>query len=545
MPLSPSVPSRAGTVLAVTALLAAPSAAQLPPPPAPPQNPITAQKAVLGKMLFWDEQLSSDNRVACGTCHFPAADGGDPRTVLPGSVHPGADGLFGSPDDVRGSPGVVHADAGDDYEPSALFDLDPQVTDRASPSFIMAQYAPELFWDGRASSTFVDPESGGVSIPAGGALESQAVAPPVSDVEMAHAGRDWSEITAKLEVVQPLGMATNLPPDVVAARMADPTYPDLFEAAFGTPDITAERIAFALATYQRTLVPDQTPFDLGTLTPQQQQGRNVFNGPGRCNLCHTLPMGTDFAFHNLGVRPPAEDVGRQAVTGQGADLGRFKTPSLRNVGLRPRFMHNGQFATLNQVVNFYNGGGGFPVNRDPLIVPLGLPPQARNNLVAFLSGGLTDPRVANELPPFDRPTLRSEAGFPNPRLLGGAVAGTGGVAPRMLALQPPRLGAPGFKLGVAGGLGGARALLLLGGPGAVPAGPAPAGVVPVAAARRSLLGSVVLNGTGAGAGYQTWHLELPDRPTVAGLVLHAQWWVVDRGVPGGFARSEVVELELF
>jgi cytochrome c peroxidase len=110
-----------------------------------------------------------------------------------------------------------------------------------------------------------------------------------------------------------MALATNLPADMAAAIAGGATYPQLFQAAFGTPDITAQRIALALATYQRTLVPNQTPYDLfvagnqNALTQQQRNGLNVFNGPARCNLCHTPGLFSDGQFRNLGLRPISQD----------------------------------------------------------------------------------------------------------------------------------------------------------------------------------------------------------------------------------------------
>ncbi|RMF72248.1 MAG: hypothetical protein D6744_17040, partial [Planctomycetota bacterium] len=292
----------------------------LPPPPAPPQNPITEPKRVLGKILFWDEQLSSDNTIACGTCHLPTFSGADPR---PG-VNPGLDGLVGTPDDVQGSPGVIRSDSADDYSPDPVFGLVQQVTRRTAQPILMSAYVPLAFWDGRAPGTFIDPQTGLVSIPFGGALESQAVAPPVSDTEMAHENRDWTQITAKLTSARPLALAKDFPPDLAAALSGDSTYPDLFAAAFGDPAITSERIAFAIATYERTLVPDQTPWDAfaagdpTALTPQQQAGFNALQN-ATCFACHTPPQFTNNSFRNIGLRPVAEDTGRQEVTGNPAD----------------------------------------------------------------------------------------------------------------------------------------------------------------------------------------------------------------------------------
>ena len=123
--------------------------AGLPPLVAPKDKPITPAKAVLGKVLFWDEQLSSDDTVACGSCHVPGAGGADPRPVR----HPEVT--------ATGSLGIR-----------------AQVTRRASPSFFGALYSPVQFWDGRARS-----------------LEAQAVAPILNAEEMAHPGRKWRDVT--------------------------------------------------------------------------------------------------------------------------------------------------------------------------------------------------------------------------------------------------------------------------------------------------------------------------------------------------------------
>ncbi|HEX5053458.1 MAG TPA: cytochrome c peroxidase, partial [Planctomycetota bacterium] len=453
------------SLLAAVLLTSVVSAQGLPPQPVPPQNPITPAKAVLGKLLFWEEQMSSNNRVACGTCHTFAAGGGDLRRV----VNPGNDGVTPSPDDTFGSPGIIRSDAANDYLPDARFGLQTQVTRRAAPSFLLAAWFPEVFWDGRARTTFVDPDTGTTVIPTGGALENQALAPLLASDEMAHDARTFAHVTQKLATVRPMALASNLPADMANAVAGGATYPDLFAAAFGTPAITAQRIAFALATYQRTLVPNQTPYDLflagnpAAMTPQQQNGRNVFNGPGRCNLCHTPGLFSDGQFRNLGLRPIAEDNGRQAVTGNFADRGKFKVPSLRNVGLRGTLMHTGQFTNVGQVFGFYLGGGGPNLaNKDPLLVPLNVPPQAANDLINFVVNALTDPRVAQGLPPFDRPTLRSQLLPPIGIQYGFGSPGTGGRVPNMLAEVPANLGNQDFKVGVGNGRGGSLATLLLG-----------------------------------------------------------------------------------
>ena len=403
-----------GVLILLVACAGTPAAAQVPPPPTPlppvpvpPQNPMTEEKRALGKILFWDEQLSGDDTVACGTCHSNGRSGTDGRV----GINPGPNVLFGDADDVRGSFGVRHADVTGNPVLDAIFGFGVQVTGRSANAAIVAAYSPELFWDGRASGTFIDPQTGFVSIPNGGALESQAVGPILSSVEMGRDNRPWSHVAAKLAISEPLGHATSVPPDVVPLIAAHPTYGDLFQASFGDPSVTAERIAMAIATYERTLVPDQTPWDRfvagipGAMTPGQTAGWNFFRG-SPCAACHTPPTFSNFTYRNIGVRPPTEDPGRQNVTGVFSDRGRFKVPTLRGVGLKTTFMHNGVFNNLPDVIAHYRPGNPaiFLDNIDP-ILPVAVPPNVGPALVDFMANALTDPRVAAQTFPFDQPVL--------------------------------------------------------------------------------------------------------------------------------------------
>ncbi len=300
--------------------------AQLPPVPVPVENPITETKRVLGKVLFWDEQLSSDDTVACGTCHRPATGGADPRV----GRYTGED--KGTIDDVWGSPGVVFMNESGAALEHPMFGYEPQVTSRIAPSNFGALWANEVFWDGRAASRFVDPLTGEVAIEAGGALENQTLAPLENPVEMTQPGRTWAELTDKLERVPPLALASDLPPDVAAAIEANPDYPALFEAAFDGPEITPVRIAFAIATYQRTLVADQTPWDRfmagdeTALSEQAAHGWAAFQRL-RCVNCHEPPLFTNDDFFNIGLRLMHFDLGRQRVTGDPEDGGEMKVPA--------------------------------------------------------------------------------------------------------------------------------------------------------------------------------------------------------------------------
>jgi len=390
---------------------AQPFPAGLGPMPFPPENPPTPEKEMLGKFLFWEEQLSSDDSTACASCHIPEFGGGDPRAFGPLAENPGPDGIFGTGDDVRGSVGVPRqeCDGTPVFSPAFLFDR--QVTGRKAPTMIGAGFAPESFWDGRATSEFRDPLTNAVAIVSGGALESQAVGPPLSDIEMACTTRDWGMITTKLATVVPLARAREIPQAMLDARTLYPDYPAMFAWAFGTPEITPVRIAFAIATYERSLLPDRTPFDLfcdGDLTalsPELQQGMLLFID--NCTPCHDTIELTDNAFRNIGVRPAAEDTGRQQVTLNPLDAGKFKTPGLRNVKLRAPYFHNGGKATLDDVLAFYNGGGDFDDNLDPDMVELNLTNSSLAQIKEFLEIALTDPRVEGAVYPFDHPKLQA------------------------------------------------------------------------------------------------------------------------------------------
>src|ERR1044071_1803712 len=232
------------------------------PPPVPPGNQVTAAKAALGKTLFWDEQLSSTRTVSCGTCHFSANGGSDSRTAA-GSArarNPGADNLFNTPDDVFASPGVPSNNAGGTYSFSNVYGFREQVTGRKSRSYIDAGYSNTLFWDGRAGAVFTDPLSNQVVLQNGGALESQVLAPPVSAAEMAHAGRDWNDVAARVAASKPLALSPEVPA-ALEEWIGGRSYSELFAEAFGTTEVTPARIALAVATFERTLYSDRTPFD--------------------------------------------------------------------------------------------------------------------------------------------------------------------------------------------------------------------------------------------------------------------------------------------
>ena len=166
-----------------------------------------------------------------------------------------------------------------------------------------------------------------------------------------------------------------------------------FRETLGTePDVTG--VARALAAYVRSIQAGDSPFDramLGeayALTEQGQRGLEIFQGRARCVRCHSGALLTDEAFHNTGVawrNGPPVDSGRALVTRRREDVGSFKTPTLRQVGLTAPYMHDGSLRTLPEVVDFYDRGGHANPNRDSDLKPLHLSPEEKVALLAFLN----------------------------------------------------------------------------------------------------------------------------------------------------------------
>ncbi len=509
----------------------------LEPPGAPRDNPVTAAKVYLGKTLFWDEQLSATRTVACGTCHLPRFGGVDPRPANPSlrPTNPGVDQIFGTPDDVLGSPGVPSTRAGGDYRWSPAFGVGVQVTARSTISMIDAAYSGEgLFWDGRAEADFIDPVTGQEAFPdapllENQSLESQALDPFLSDVEMGHADRDVFDLVARIEQSQPLALAPTIPAGLYR-WIEGRTYADLYNEAFGSPAITPVRTAMALASYQRTLYSDRARIDrlvsqIEPFQPEEARGRDLFFG-SLCGQCHTgaLLGGANFRF--IGVRPTDEDPGRFEVTGDGRDRGKFRTPSLRNVELRAPYMHNGRFAGLEDVLDFYDRGGDFdaPSKDTNFVRPLNLSPQDKADLAAFLRS-LTDPRIAAEAGPlFDRPTLYSESARV-PRVSTGAPG-----ALQVTAIEPPLLGNPNWTAAVSGAQPGAEAVLVIDDADPGP-GPAPAS-------------GALFRGVAqiAPEGFASLSFAVPNDPGLEGKTFFGRWYISGAA---GAAVSPLFEMTLF
>lgn len=217
-------------------------------------------------------------------------------------------------------------------------------------------------------------------------LERQALEPVKNPIEM-HS--NWENVVEKLQ--------------------QDPEYPTLFLRAFGTTTIDSSLVTKAIAQFERILISGNAKFDqylLGnaTLSLEELNGFTIFmnEDKGDCFHCHgsdNNPLWTDNAFHNNGLDSTFDDLGLGAVTGDPNDNGTFRSPSLRNLNFTAPYMHDGRFATLEEVINHYSEGLQFSSTIDPLMkkVTQGgvqLTPQEKLDLKAFLLT-LTDPEFIN------------------------------------------------------------------------------------------------------------------------------------------------------
>jgi cytochrome c peroxidase len=233
---------------------------------------------------------------------------------------------------------------------------------RNSPTVFNSSYFEVQFWDGRAPS-----------------LEKQAEGPVQNPVEMAH--------TLK-------GVEQRL--------TADPSYRDQFATAFGPKPITYEKVEKAIASFERTVIAGNSPFDRwkyghdeNAVSDSVKRGWIVFSSKdkGNCTACHVVgeqyALFTDNKFHNIGVGANIDklaDDGRFTVTKNDADRGAFKTPSLRNIALTAPYMHDGSLKTLKEVVDYYIGGGNSNPHLDRNIRVLDfLSGKERADLEAFLN----------------------------------------------------------------------------------------------------------------------------------------------------------------
>jgi cytochrome c peroxidase len=296
-----------------------------PQPMLPEDNVLTSESVALGEKLFFDARLSGNGTQSCASCHAPA------RAFSDGvALSRGAEGASG----VR----------------------------NAMPLFNLA-WSPSFAWDGSQSR-----------------VRDQVLAAMVNPIEM-----------------------HGEPATVVAALAREAAMGDAFAAAFGSKEITAERVGLALEQYLLTLVAADSKFDralrgAAELSEQEKEGFALFvteYDPVRgkrgadCFHCHGGALFSDFGFKNNGLDLLSADAGRAVVTEKAGDAGKFKTPSLRNVALTGPYMHDGRFATLEDVVVHYDHGVKRAATLDPNLskhpdAGLGLTSAEQAALVAFL-----------------------------------------------------------------------------------------------------------------------------------------------------------------
>ncbi|WP_024508436.1 cytochrome c peroxidase [Bradyrhizobium sp. ARR65] len=191
--------------------------------------------------------------------------------------------------------------------------------------------------------------------------------------------------------------------ELTARLSAIPAYVDAFAHAFGDGGITRVRIEAALATFERTIVAGESPFDrwiMGdetAISAAAQRGFDIFNGKAHCSACHSGPSFTDGSFQDIGIGKD-DDIGRGRLFPKSEKLRyAFKTPTLRDVARRAPYMHNGSVATLEDVIELYDKGGIDRPSRSPLIKPLLLTAGEKSDLISFLQT-LTASTAATDVP---------------------------------------------------------------------------------------------------------------------------------------------------
>jgi cytochrome c peroxidase len=231
-----------------------------------------------------------------------------------------------------------------------------KVLGRATPTILNTAYNKLQFWDGRART-----------------LEDQAVGPIESDGEM---HQPIEELIKKLSAI--------------------PGYMKMFDQAYPGEGVTKDTIAKAIASFERTIVATESPFDRwrkgdgSAVNEPVKRGFKLFEGKARCTKCHQGHNFTDDGFHNIGLKGN-QDAGRFAKVPIKVLKGAFKTPTLRDIELTAPYMHNGMYQTLEEVVDHYNRGGDSKASLDPNMQPLNLTKQEKSDLVAFMKSLTGEP----------------------------------------------------------------------------------------------------------------------------------------------------------
>jgi len=173
---------------------------------------------------------------------------------------------------------------------------------------------------------------------------------------------------------------------------SQPDYREMFESAFADSEITPERIAMAIATFERTLITSETAYDRywqgekKAMSPAAIRGMKLFSGKAKCSICHNGPLFTDHQFHDIGLQEDKENIdkGRKNISGEIFHEGAFKTPGLRGVVSTDPYMHDGSLPDLRSVIDFYNQGGILGERKSPFISPIDLNENDKNDLLEFL-----------------------------------------------------------------------------------------------------------------------------------------------------------------
>ncbi len=338
-----------------------PPLAPLPDVPFPPDNPYSDAKAELGRILYFDPRFSADGSLSCNSCH------------------PASDGSWGVSSPISfGYPGSTHW--------------------RNASTIINSAFYTKLNWDG--GKTSLEKQNSGAW---GGAV------------------------------------AGNMDSALAEERLAlIPGYLTMFKDVYGTDYPTWDQALMAVSTFERTIISQNVPFDAylngdtSAISEDALAGYDLFTGKANCIACHNGALISDDSYHNTAV-PSApgftdnvlnqitfryeqwakgvteedyngatEDLGLYYVTKLESDIDRFRTPGLRDVCYTAPYMHNGVFSTLEEVVEFYNAGGGDHENKDPLLQPLNLTAVEQASLVAFMQSLCGDPIIidAPELPEY-------------------------------------------------------------------------------------------------------------------------------------------------
>jgi len=259
----------------------------------PGDNQVTNEGATLGRVLFYDKKLSKNGTISCASCHIQEFGFSDTATLSKG--------------------------------------FDGGLTGRHSMGLSNAKYRTNgrFFWDERAET-----------------LEDQVLMPIQDPVEMGMTLTDLVNVVDQQEY-----------------------YDILFKRAFGDDEVTSDRISKALAQFIRAMVSFNSKYDQGranhdvkepfdNFTTQENWGKSIFNSidKGQCGSCHSTDAMITVVSRNNGLTREPDDYGVEKTTGNPLDRGKFKAPSLRNIAVRPPYMHNGDYKSLREVIMGYSTG---------------------------------------------------------------------------------------------------------------------------------------------------------------------------------------------